>query len=149
MSFILKYILVFFASSAKFILGPAIGLSYDISWPIISLLTTGGMMFTVYIVCFFGDPIRALMVRIFGKSKRKVFSKRSRRFVEIWNLYGIWGIALLTPILLSPPGGTFLAIALGGHKPDIIKWMWISSVFFSIVLTLILKYASWLISVSI
>ena len=110
------------------------------------MLTTGGMMFTVYIVCYFGDPIRSFFIRVFGKKRNKVFSKKSRRFVEIWNRYGIKGIAFFTPILLSPPGGAFIAIAFGGKKSEIIKWMWISGGFFSLVFTIVMKYASWLIS---
>ncbi len=146
MSLALKYVSVFLISCVKFILGPILGLSYGINIPVICILTTAGMMLTVYVICYFGEPIRSFFVRVFGKKKKKVFSPKSRRFVEIWNKYGIKGIAFLTPILLSPPGGTFIAIAFGGKKSDIIKWMWVSSAFFSVVLTLVMKYASWLLS---
>jgi hypothetical protein len=111
------------------------------------VLTLAGMMTTVYLVCYFGDEIRIFSVKIFGiRKKQKLFSSRSRRFVRIWRKYGVNGVAFLTPLLLSPPGGTFIALALGGKKKEIIKWMWIFGSIFSIVLTLILKYASWLIS---
>lgn len=147
MPLILKYLIVYLLSSVKFIFGPSFGLSFGLGVVEICILTLAGMMTTVYLVSYFGNEIRSLSVRIFGISKRKkIFSSRSRRFVRIWHKYGVKGVAFLTPLLLSPPGGTFIAAALGGKKKDIIKWMWIFGALSSIVLTLILKYASWLIS---
>ncbi|WP_258102540.1 hypothetical protein [Marinoscillum sp. MHG1-6] len=146
MSEIWKYLVVYLLSGLKFIFGPSLGLSFGMSIPVIAILTTAGMMSTVYLITHFGEEIRALTIRVFGvRKKKKVFTKRNRRFVTIWNKYGVKGIALLTPLLLSPPGGTILANALGGKKNEIITWMWIFGGVFSVVLTLILKYASWLI----
>ncbi|MFY0601208.1 MAG: hypothetical protein JXR03_16145 [Cyclobacteriaceae bacterium] len=146
MPLILKYLIVYLLSALKFILGPTFGLSFGLSWVEICILTLAGMMTTVYLICYFGDQIRVIFRRFFSSKKKKVvFSKKSRRFVKIWNTYGVKGIAFLTPILLSPPGGTFLAIALGGKKKEIIKWMWIFGGAFSLIFSLIMKYASWLI----
>lgn len=46
----------------------------------------------------------------FPKKKKIIFSKRSKRFVKIKNKWGLFGIAILTPLILSIPIGTFLAI---------------------------------------
>lgn len=146
MPLILKYLIVYALSALKFIFGPSFGLSFGLSLPEISILTLAGMMTTVYLISYFGTPIRSLTRRIFGaKKKTKLFSARSRRFVKIWNRYGVKGVAFLTPLLLSPPGGTFIANALGGKKNEIIKWMWIFGTIFSILIPLIMKYASWLV----
>jgi len=39
---------------------------------------------------------------------RKKFSKRNKLVVKTRNKYGLWGICLLTPVLLSIPLGAFL-----------------------------------------
>jgi hypothetical protein len=139
----LKYFSVYFLSGLKFIFGPSLGVAYDLPVPVTILLTTLGMMTTVYLFTFFGDKIRSYTAR-FRRSKR-VFSKKSRRFVKIWVRFGLKGVCFLTPLLLTPPGGAFLINLLGSNKRMIIKWMWISAISWSTILTLILNYASWLI----
>ena len=142
----LKYLVVYALSGLKIIFGPTLGMAYGFSVIETALISWLGMMTTVYILSYFGTEIRVLTVRIFGTRKKKVFSPRKRRFVKIWKTYGVLGIAFLTPILLSPPGGTILANAFGGKREDIIRWMWIFGGFWSITLTLIVKYASWLLN---
>ena len=98
-------------------------------------------MTSVYVFTFFGDQIRTLISRIFKKKKKNIFSKNNRRFVVIWKKYGIMGIAFLTPIFLTPIGGTITANALGCKKEDIFKYMWISSLFWSYTITWLVKFA--------
>lgn len=147
MPIIIKYFIVFALSGLKIIFGPTLGLAYGLSVVETILLSWLGMMTTVYLLSYFGPEIKTLTVKIFGskkKKQKKIFTPRKRRFVKVWKTYGVLGIAFLTPILLSPPGGTILANAFGGRRGDIIKWMWIFGGFWSLVLTLLVKYASWL-----
>lgn len=44
------------------------------------------------------------------KKKKKIFTKRNRRIIRIKQKYGLIGIALTTPLLLSIPIGVFLAV---------------------------------------
>jgi hypothetical protein len=46
----------------------------------------------------------------FSTSPKKVFTKKSRRIIRVKNKYGLVGIALITPILLSIPVGVFLVV---------------------------------------
>lgn len=145
MPVIVKYLIVYALSGLKIILGPTLGLAYGFNILTTALLSLLGMMTTVYLLSYFGNEIRALTIRIFGtKKKKKVFTPKKRRFVRVWKKYGVMGIAFLTPILLSPPGGTLMANAFGGNKSEIIKWMWIFGAFWSLMLTLLVKYASWI-----
>lgn len=139
----LKYFTVYFLSGLKFIFGPTFGVAYDLPVIAVILLTTGGMMTTIYLFTFFGDELRRFFGR-FRKNKR-VFSKKSRRFVKIWRRFGLKGICLLTPLVLTPPGGGLLVNLLGTNKQLILKWMWISALLWSTVITLVVKYAFWLI----
>ena len=47
---------------------------------------------------------------------KKIFTKKNRRIVRIKSKYGLPGIALSTPILLSIPLGVFLTIRYFNHK---------------------------------
>ncbi len=139
----LKYFTVYFLSGLKFIFGPAFGVANDVPLLAIIPLTALGMMTTIYLFTFFGRDIRNFVLRF--RKNPKVFTKKNRRFVKIWRRYGIEGVCILTPLLLSPPVGGLLANILGTNKRKLLKWMWISAIGSSIILSLIVKYAYWLI----
>lgn len=139
----LKYFTVYFFSGLKFIFGPTIGVANELPIIAIILLTIAGMMTTVYLFTFFGDELRVFFKRF--KKNPKTFTTRNRRFVKIWRRFGLKGICLLTPLLLTPPIGALLVNLLGTNKKKILQWMWISASLWSTVLTLIVRYAYWLI----
>jgi len=139
-----KYLSVFLLSGLKFIFGPTLGNSYGLPAVVTALLTAGGMMIPVYLLTFVGDRFRRWMER-FRSKKRKVFSKKSRRFVRIWKRYGIKGVAFLSPIILTPIGGALVANLFGGEKSLIILWFWVSALFWGFVITFAVKYAYWIV----
>ncbi len=139
---LLKYFLVYISSTVKFIFGPTIGIAYGFNVFITGSLTVLGMMTSVYVFSFFGNRIRELITRFLGDKKRKRFTKKNRKFVQIWKKYGVPGVALLTPILLTPIGGTILVNAVGAKREEIIKYMWMSCLFWSYTITWAVKFAS-------
>ena len=139
MSIVLKYFTVYFLSGLKFIFGPTLGVAYKLPLIVIILLTTLGMMSTVYLFTFFGSDIRKFALRF--RKNPKTFTRRNRRFVKIWKKFGIEGICLLTPLILTPPGGALLANLLGNNSRKLLKWMWISAFGWSAILSIIMKYA--------
>ena len=66
---------------------------------------------------------------------KKVFTKRNRRIVKIWQKYGLSGIAILTPIILSIPIGTLIANNLVRDKKKIFLYMFISILSWSVIMT--------------
>ncbi|MEZ5067446.1 MAG: hypothetical protein R2847_02715 [Bacteroidia bacterium] len=40
------------------------------------------------------------------ENKPKIFTKRNRRIITLWRKYGLFGIAFITPVILSIPIGT-------------------------------------------
>lgn len=66
--------------------------------------------------------------------EKKIFTKRNRKLVKIWQKYGLAGIAIITPILLSIPLGTLVANSLVDKKRKIFLYMFISITFWSIVM---------------
>lgn len=68
--------------------------------------------------------------------KRRVFTKRNRRIVWIWKRYGLSGIAVITPVLLSIPIGTIFANSLEKNKKKIFLYMFVSILLWSIAFTM-------------
>jgi membrane protein DedA with SNARE-associated domain len=130
---ILKAVPVLLSSMLKFILGPIGGYAAGLNPVTTVLATVGGTMASVLAFTFFGDWLRAKVLSRFGKRKR--FSENNRKFVKIWKKYGIAGIAALMPILLTPIGGTILAVSFGTPKNKIIFYMFISAACWAIVFT--------------
>ena len=60
------------------------------------------------------------------KPKNKIFTKRNRRLITIWKKYGLFGIALLTPVVISIPIGTIIASRLVPNKKKVFLYMLIS-----------------------
>ncbi|MEO1254612.1 MAG: hypothetical protein AAFY41_06965 [Bacteroidota bacterium] len=139
----LKYFTVYFLSGLKFVFGPVFGIANNLPIPVIIVLTASGMMTTVYLFTFFGKEIRKFFSRF--KRSNRTFTRRSRLFVKIWRRFGLKGVCLLTPLLLTPPGGALLVNLLGTNKQLILKWMWISALIWSTIITLLIKHAFWLV----
>lgn len=147
MSTLLKYFTVFLVSGFKIILGPVFGMTNGLQTIPVILLSACGMMATIYLVTFFGVNIREFFKKF--RKNPKVFTKRNRRFVKLWRKYGLEGVCILTPLLFSPPIGGLLANLFETNKKKLLKWMWISALASSTLLTLITKYAYWIIAGSI
>ncbi|MFT5618091.1 MAG: hypothetical protein ACI85I_001320 [Arenicella sp.] len=131
-----KYISVITGSMLKFILGPVTGTSLGLSFLEIYFCTVFGMMATVVGITYFGTPLRNKIAKLIGKrKKRKVFTPRNRRIVKVWKQHGMKGVAFLTPLLLSPPFGTIIAVSFGEDKKKIIFYMFISAVLWGLVFT--------------
>lgn len=131
---ILRAVPVYFSCMLKFIFGPVGGYGVGLH-PITTILTTvAGMMTVVFLFTFFGNWIRT---RVFGRfKKRKINVKRAAKLEQIWKRYGLAGVALLTPIILTPIGGTLLAVSSGSPKEKIIFYMFVSASFWSVVMSM-------------
>ena len=69
-----------------------------------------------------------------GKSKR-IFTKRNRWFVKIKIKYGLFGIVVLSPVLLSIPLGSFLTVKYYGIKKTNVLWLIAGQVLWSFAFT--------------
>lgn len=120
----------------KFLGGPLAGSSMGLGfWQTLSL-TVAGMMTSVFVFSGIGRA----WVRHRQQQRRlrrvPVFSKRSRNIIRVFKRFGMGGIAFLTPILLSPIGGTVIATLLGVPRQRILLHMFWSAVLWGGVLTL-------------
>ena len=83
------------------------------------LWTNVGGVLGIYFFAFLSGRIITWWNRTFKKPKveilkvsreKRIFTKRNRRIVHIKQNYGLIGIAVATPFLLSIPVGTFLVV---------------------------------------
>lgn len=129
---ILKAIPVYFSSMFKFIFGPIGGYAAGLNIFTTMLVTIAGMMTVVLGFAYFGDFLKNRVLARFFQNRKK-FSVRNRKFVKIWRKYGLAGVAILTPILLTPIGGTLLAVSFGTPRNRLIVFMFISAALYSVV----------------
>ncbi|MVM32163.1 hypothetical protein GO755_19095 [Spirosoma sp. HMF4905] len=132
---IAKYISVIIASTIKFVGGPLSGVTLGLTWPETAICTTLGMMLSVVVVTYAGAALQALWQR-YRPSTSKRFTKRTRLAIRIWKRAGMAGIALLTPLILTPIGGTIIAISFGVKRGQLLLYMFVSSVLWAVVQTL-------------
>lgn len=129
------YFTIVLGSAVKFIFGPIYGIvNNDISLVEAALFTFIGMMCSVIIVSFLGQELRIKIQKRFQANKSGI-SKRKRRAIKIWNSWGLRGVAFMTPLILTPIGGTIIAIGFGEKRMRIISAMVVSGLIWSITLT--------------
>lgn len=134
---------IYFLTLFKFIAGPVLGSASGYSPFEIIFVTVLGMMSSVTFITFLGSRLKKLYQSKFGKPK-KIFSKRSRQVVNVWKKYGEIGIALLTPLLLTPIGGTLILVSFGTEKRKIFSYMLLSALIWATFLSFSIN---WLLSI--
>ncbi len=136
-SYVLKIVSIYLMSMLKFILGPVGGKAEGLNLLVTMIVTVAGMMTVVMIFTFFGNPIRQRLSQWFGRRfhHEEHASAARNRWRELFARFGVSGIAFLTPVILTPIGGTLLAIGFGIPRPKIIASMLMSACFWSVILT--------------
>ncbi|GAB4026137.1 hypothetical protein [Spirosoma koreense] len=130
-----KYLSVLIASTIKFIGGPLSGAALGLTWLETAICTTMGMMLSVLIISYIGTAIQALLQQYWPRTPKR-FTRRTRLAIRIWQRFGLAGIALLTPVILTPIGGTVLAISFGVKRGPLLLYMLISGVSWAMIQTL-------------
>ena len=119
----------------KFVAGPIFGMAHQLSVFETALLSIFGMMTTVFIIMLIGGKPRAWLIQKLSLEKK--ISSGSERFKKIWETYGVPGIAFITPLLLTPVGGSIIAVMLGGSRRKIVKYMFLSAIFWGFAISFI------------
>jgi hypothetical protein len=78
------------------------------------------------------------------KNKKRVFTGRNRRIVSIKMKYGLWGIVILNPVLLSIPLGSFLMVKYYGLKMKNMLWLLSGQVAWSVIYVVFYFYVKML-----
>jgi len=151
-------ITVFISSAVKLgIVGvPAAVFAFKFSFLETLIVCSSGGVFGVFVFTYLIDGILKGINIVFNKylrgrvtrritifldkrfpgrnKKKKVFSGKSRFIIRAKKNFGLIGIAVISPVLLSIPLGVFLAVRFFRDKKKIIFWMSASVVFWTTVL---------------
>lgn len=130
-----KYVSVMIASTIKFIGGPLTGATLGLSWVETAISTALGMMLSVVVITYAGALLQSFLDR-YRKQRPKRFTSRTRLAIRIWKRFGMAGIAFLTPLVLTPIGGTALAVSFRVRRGQLLLYMLLSGVFWAVVQTL-------------
>jgi uncharacterized oligopeptide transporter (OPT) family protein len=76
----------------------------------------------------------------YSKKKKGTSYKRKRKYIWLKNNASIIGLAVLTPLILSIPIGTFLTVRFFGRSPRIILTLCLVLVIFSILFSCLIHY---------
>jgi membrane protein DedA with SNARE-associated domain len=129
---ILKALTVYLWSMVKFIFGPIGGKAAGLHLVTTMIVTTAGMMTMVVAFTYFGEFIRKKILDRFFKKKENKPPKENSNFLK---KYGLAGVAILTPVILTPIGGTLIAVGISPNREKIILYMFISACVWSVLLT--------------
>lgn len=122
----LKVFSILFFSSIKFVLAPPISIEYGFDFYQTFAITTFGGIVGVFFFYYLSKfliyefkknkyaimfHLRLYKIGIAPKlpSQKKIFSKRNRYIVRVSQKHGVVSLAMLTPVLLSIPLGSFIA----------------------------------------
>jgi hypothetical protein len=120
-------------------------LQFDFSFLETILWTNLGGVLGIYFFAFLSEKLIAWWKRTFRRSNRsiledehqvkKTFTKKKRRMVRIKQKYGLIGIALSTPFLLSIPVGVFLVVRYYHASKTKFFYLIASNVLWSVIYT--------------
>lgn len=131
---ILKAFGLYLLTTLKVVFGLFGGYAAGLNVFVTMFITFAGMMTSVVVITFFGSLLqKGFLKNWFARREEK--AKNSK-----WKRYGLAGIAILTPLLLTPIGGSLLAVVGGYPRARIVLYMFISASIFSVFATLGIYY---------
>lgn len=132
---ILKYIVVIVWSGIKYLVGFTLALASDFNFFEVLLTTVAGGMLGVVFYLYLWELIVKIKRKFFpSKTKTIRINKFTRFLVKIIKEYEIYGIAFLTPLVLTMPIGTVIASSIEHNKWRIKLFMFISLTFWTLLL---------------
>ena len=130
-----KYITVVLGSAFKYLVGLLSAIGFGFNWLEVLVCNVGGGMLGVIVYLYLWDGLMFLYRKLFpGKHPTiKPISRTKRKLLRFIVKYELYGIALLTPVLLSVPVGVIIAAAFEPNKWRIKQFMLVSFLLWTIL----------------
>lgn len=136
-----EIISVFLLSSVKFVFGGvplALGLGFSF-FKAVTVTTLGGFAGVIFFV-FLSEKIIENLKKLKGKNKqhantqspKKKFTRTNKFIIKTKAKFGLIGIVVITPSLISIPLGCYLAVRYFKNRQTIISYMFGSVLFWAI-----------------
>ena len=142
---VIEIILTIISSSVKFAMTfPVAVLQFKFTFLETVLWTNIGGIVGIYFFAYLSERIIVWWKKVFVTRKarqhvtnreKKIFTKKNRRIVRIKQKYGLPGIALTTPLLLSIPVGTFLVVRYYRNHPSRFAYLIAANLLWSVIYT--------------
>jgi len=144
---IYKAISLFLLSAVKFALAPASGFALGFSTNQVILITSiGGVTGVLFFYSLSGFFIKRALkskkqklekAKLEGKIiENKSFTFKNKLIVKIKRKFGIWGIALITPAIISIPVGSILSARFYRRDKKTLSVLSLSVILWSVCLSL-------------
>lgn len=144
MQLLWEIVSVFLLSSVKFVFGGvplALGLGFSF-FKAVTVTTLGGFTGILFFV-FLSEKLIENVKKLKEKKQtdsasqppKKIFTRKNKIIVNVKRRFGLIGIALLTPFLLSIPLGCYLAVRYFKEKQKVVTYMFASILFWSIAVS--------------
>jgi len=131
----LSSLLVFLSSIVKFSMGTLAAIAADLGLGGSFSNLLGGII-GVVVFTYVGSHIQEYLVIKFPRRFGRKFTSSNRFLVRIKQRFGLGGIVVITPIILSIPVGVMFALALTHDKKKIMISMIVSCLFWATLLFL-------------
>ena len=147
MAFSVELVILFLLCTVKFVFGvPATYLVYRFNFIELTLFSSVAGISGVLFFSFLGDLLfqlwRKFRVRYFKpsiKNHKKIFTPGNRLYVKIKRRYGLFGLAFITPTIISIPVGSMLAGRLFHNKLKVLIYLSGSVILWSMALSAVLN----------
>lgn len=157
MEYILKLLTVFLIASIKYFWATPYSFGMKLNeWETIFFMEAGGILGFLFFYYFFGFLFKELKImwptvyrftpvlfkvrfemwrkrRKIQKLNARKFTKRNKLIIRMRKRYGMWGLVILSPVILSIPVGALLGNKYFRHDHHFIPYMLISIVIWGIV----------------
>lgn len=131
---------IFFLSAVKFMFAPSVAIAAGFTLLETILITSTGGMFGITVFYYFGHWIIKVIDRWrFGKNKprtKKVFTRKNKFIVRLKGRFGLVGLIIITPALLSIPIGCVVAAKFYYNNKSTYPMLLISTVIWSVGLSI-------------
>ena len=141
-----QIILTILSSGVKFAMTfPVVVMQFKFTFLETILWTNVGGILGIYFFAFLSEKLIAWWNRTFRKKRsspgyrnrdKKIFTRRNRRIIRIKQRYGLLGIAVTTPLLLSIPLGTFLVVRYYRTRKIKFTYLIASNLVWSVIYTI-------------
>lgn len=129
------YISIALVSSVKFLVGVILAIGKpDFGFWDIMIAAGGGAIVGAIIFTFFGNQINKWLKQKFNYGANRSFA-RKRQIYMLWRKYGLFGVALLAPVL-SPMASIGIALSFQERPRRILLYVVGSIIFWTTVLGL-------------
>jgi uncharacterized membrane protein len=137
------YVLVFLLAATPWIeilvVIPA-GIALGLNPLAVSILAFTGNLTTVYILIFAYQYLCSILNKRKSDENKNPPSKRKNKALNIWNKYGLPGLAFISPLTVGTHFATFIALSFKSKKYKVTMWITLSIFVWTVIVTIVSYY---------